>query len=174
LDIDFTNIRYLKTGTPLQQQAHTVLVTSRIMDKLAVYTPLLCGTIPINIAIAGSDLDIICQWQNKETFLSDITSLFSGYEDFSIRENTSIDAVIASFICEGFPVEIFGQSIPTQEQNAYQHMIIEHKILQQKGEAFRNKIIALKEQGYKTEPAFAAVLSLMGDPYTALLQHKIH
>lgn len=145
----------------------------QILKKLKAYTPLLCGTIPINLAITGSDLDIICQWLNKETYVTHITSLFSGYDDFSIRQNTAIDAVIASFTCDGFPVEIFGQSISTQEQNAYQHMVIEHKILQQKGEAFRNEIIVLKQQGYKTEPAFAKLLGLEADPYTALLHYKL-
>lgn len=143
------------------------------MEKLTAYTPLLCGTIPINIAIAGSDLDIICQWQHKEVFTSEITMLFSGYNDFIIRDNTAINAVIASFICDGFPVEVFGQSIPTTAQHAYRHMLIEHKILEQRGEVFRKKIIRLKEQGYKTEPAFAKLLGLESNPYTALLEYKI-
>nr|WP_322625240.1 DUF4269 domain-containing protein [uncultured Flavobacterium sp.] len=170
---DFTDIGYLKAGTPLQQQAYNVLVQHQIMEKLAAYTSLLCGTIPINIALTGSDLDIICQWQNKETFITDITTLFAGYEHFSIRENNAIDAVIASFVCDGFPIEVFGQSIPTTEQNAYRHMIIEHEILLLKGEAFRNEIIILKQQAYKTEPAFAKLLGLEGNPYTALLHYKI-
>jgi hypothetical protein len=173
LAIDFTDISYLKDGTPLQQHAYNVLVKHHIMEKLTAYTPLLCGTIPINIAITGSDLDIICQWQNKETFIGNTTTLFAGYEDFSIRENKAIGAVIASFTCDGFPIEVFGQSIPTTEQNAYRHMVIEHKILLQQGEAFRNGIITLKQQGYKTEPAFAKILDLEGDPYTALLHYKI-
>lgn len=171
--IDFTDISYLKAGTPLQQQAYNVLIQHQIMEKLVAYTPLLCGTIPINIAINGSDLDIICQWQNKETFITDLTTLFAEQDDFSIWENKAIDAVIASFICNGFPIEVFGQSTPTTEQNAYLHMVIEHKILMQQGEAFRNEIIILKQQGYKTEPAFAKLLGLEGDPYTALLHYKI-
>ncbi len=34
-----------------------------------------------------------------------------------------------------------------------------------KSKAFRQEIIALKKQGYKTEPAFAMALGLKGDPY---------
>lgn len=170
--IDFTNISYLKAGTPLQQQAYNVLVQHQIMEKLLAYTPLLCGTIPIDIAITGSDLDIICQWQNKEAFVTNITTFFAGYDDFSTWKNEAIDAVIASFICDGFPIEIFGQNTPTLEQNAYRHMVIEHKILLQQDEAFRDEIISLKEHGYKTEPAFAKLLGLEGDPYTVLLHYK--
>jgi len=49
-------------------------------------------------------------------------------------------------------------------------MLIENKILEQEGKQFRKKIIALKEQGYKTEPAFATLLGLEGNPYEALLE----
>lgn len=51
-------------------------------------------------------------------------------------------------------------------------MIIEHKILIEKGEDFRLQVIQLKEQGYKTEPAFAHLLDLSGDPYDELLKFK--
>ena len=50
-------------------------------------------------------------------------------------------------------------------------MIIEHHILQQEGEDFKRKVVALKESGMKTEPAFAQLLGLDGDPYLALLEY---
>ncbi|MNL87641.1 hypothetical protein D3C87_2168830 [compost metagenome] len=53
-------------------------------------------------------------------------------------------------------------------------MIIEHKILQSKGENFRLKIIKLKQKGYKTEPAFGFLLDLKGNPYQELLNYKIN
>lgn len=49
-------------------------------------------------------------------------------------------------------------------------MLIEYKILEQQGEEFRKEILELKERGYKTEPAFALLLGLQGNPYEALLQ----
>jgi hypothetical protein len=52
-------------------------------------------------------------------------------------------------------------------------MLIEHHLLNYYDEEFRLKIVSLKEQGYKTEPAFAKVLNLKGDPYQALLNYKI-
>ncbi len=52
---------------------------------------------------------------------------------------------------------------------AYRHMIIEYRILLEKGEAFRQSIVELKRQGMQTEPAFALLLGLKGDPYTELL-----
>ena len=55
----------------------------------------------------------------------------------------------------------------------YLHMVIEYKILLQKGESFRQQVIALKQSGLKTEPAFAQLLGLPGNPYTALLEFNI-
>jgi len=49
-------------------------------------------------------------------------------------------------------------------------MLIEHKLLSTKGEKFRQDIIDLKNQGYKTEPAFAKLLGLGGDAYEELLK----
>ena len=51
-------------------------------------------------------------------------------------------------------------------------MIIENEILKEQGEEFRKKIIELKIQGYKTEPAFAKLLQLSGNPYEAILNFK--
>lgn len=52
-------------------------------------------------------------------------------------------------------------------------MVIEHEILKSRDEEFRLEIIKLKQNGYKTEPAFAHLLGLKGDPYIALLEYKI-
>ncbi len=48
-------------------------------------------------------------------------------------------------------------------------MVIEHKLLLERGEEFRLKIVDLKKQGYKTEPAFAMLLGLENDPYNEML-----
>ncbi|WP_343330978.1 DUF4269 domain-containing protein [Polaribacter staleyi] len=55
-------------------------------------------------------------------------------------------------------------------QNAYRHMIVENKILKEKGFEFKQSIKKLKSNGTKTEPAFAKLLGLEGNPYTELLK----
>jgi len=52
-------------------------------------------------------------------------------------------------------------------------MIIEHEILKAKGENFRLEIIKLKQNGYKTEPAFGVLLDLNENPYLELFHYKI-
>ncbi|WP_415326157.1 DUF4269 domain-containing protein [Chryseobacterium sp. MMS23-Vi53] len=171
--IDFTTIDYLKNGNDKQKRAYEILSKYLIFEKLKDYSPILAGTIPIEIDIEGSDLDIICEVDLKfeEDFLDDL--MFSKF----IPNDTDIEyplidgqkCITLNFILEGFPIEIFGQNKPTTEQNAYRHMIAEHKILQKKGENFKQKIIELKKKGIKTEPAFGMLLGLE-NPYEDLLK----
>ena len=80
---------------------------------------------------------------------------------------------MAKFSTQTFTIEFFGQNTPVQQQHAYKHMLIEHKILQKMGPEFKAAIIKLKKEGLKTEPAFAKLLGLTGNPYTALLEITI-
>lgn len=173
--IDFTTIDYLKNGNSKQTQAYEVLTQHHILSDILEFEPILAGTIPIAIDIESSDLDIICYWKNKTEFIEKLDVTFGDKDNYTIRE-TVIDnreSIIASFKIDPFEFEIFGQNLPTQQQNAYRHMIIEHKILQSKDKNFRSEIIKLKQKGYKTEPAFAFLLGLNGDPYAELLKYKI-
>lgn len=169
----FDTIDYLKTGNARQQRAYDVLTNHRILAQLEPFSPVLVGTIPINIDIESSDLDVICQWFDKSEFAAALHSLFSHYPNFTFWENTAHQAVVAHFIVDGFEIEVFGQNIPTFQQNAYRHMLVEDKLLAKYGEEFRQQIISLKRQGYKTEPAFALALGLEGDPYLTLLTVEV-
>ena len=51
-------------------------------------------------------------------------------------------------------------------------MLVEHRILLERGKAVRQQIIAIKRQGMKTEPAFCLLLGLKNDPYWALLDFE--
>lgn len=168
--INFLNISYLQFGNEKQKKAYQVLTAHHIFEKLVAFTPILAGTIPINIDIESSDLDIICYIQDKKVFITILTTLFQGEKGFKITENPSFQSIKANFFLDAFEFEIFGQATPTVHQNAYRHMLIEYRILLEKGETFRQEIINLKNQGIKTEPAFAALLGLNGNPYDALLK----
>lgn len=170
--IDFTQPDYLKTGTVRQQQAYRVLTQYRVLEKLALFDPILTGTIPLNIAIETSDLDLICCFADAVVFQESVRHSFGGEKDFKEFTPKNPGAVAASFWLDGFELEIFGQAIPTQQQPAYRHMLVEHKILTEQGEVFRQQIIELKKQGYKTEPAFGKLLGIHGNVYEELLKWK--
>lgn len=174
MDIDFTKIDYLKNGNDRQKHAYAALTNHNIMTGLKQFDPILVGTIPINIDIQNSDLDIICFYQNRNAFVKIIHNRFCHFDNYTIREpdEKELAAVIANFKVDDFEIEIFGQNIPTKKQIAYRHMIVEYKLLCERDEAFRQTIIELKKQGHKTEPAFAIALGLSGNPYLELLRYE--
>jgi len=173
--IDFSNLIYLKSGNERQKRAYEVLEKYQIFEKLKPYSPVLAGTIPIEIDIENSDLDIICEvnLEFEKDFLDNITANRLVPADTEVKiENIIINgekSIILNFMLEEFPIEIFGQNIPSTEQNAYRHMLAEYKILKEKGADFKHKIIDLKKQGVKTEPAFGLLMELE-NPYEDLLK----
>ncbi|MCH7408341.1 DUF4269 domain-containing protein [Belliella sp. DSM 111904] len=169
--MDFSNISYLLNGSERHKRAHRLLDSLDVFGVLQSYRPILVGTFPINIDIESSDLDIICTYEYAEDFKQNLIDYFGSLPGFEIREAMKHTgySVIACFFVGDFEIEIFGQKTPTKDQYAFRHMLIEYGLLLKMGEEFRQEIIALKRQGFKTEPAFAKLLGLKGDPYEALL-----
>ena len=173
--IDFTTLDYLKTGNEKQKRAYDVLVKHHIFEKLKDFSPILAGTIPIEIDIEGSDLDIICEVDLR--FEEDFLDIIMFSKLIPVEVDVEVEypilngekCITLNFILEDFPIEIFGQNKPSVEQNAYRHMIAEYKILKEKGEDFKQKIIELKKKGIKTEPSFGMLLGLE-NPYEDLLK----
>lgn len=174
--IDFTKPDYLKVGNEKQKRAYEVLTRYRIFEVLDYYSPILTGTVPIEIDTDESDLDIICELDFKfeEDFLDDIAFSKIIPSEADVRVEYPVingeKSIVINFIVEDFPIEIFAQNKPTTQQNAYLHMIAEYRILQEKGEEFKQKIIDLKKKGIKTEPAFGLLLNLE-NPYEDLLKY---
>ncbi|PEL48344.1 DUF4269 domain-containing protein [Bacillus toyonensis] len=166
----FTSITYLQSGNDKQQKVYDVLNTLNIMEDLTLYSPVLCGTIPIRIDTLQSDLDIVMEVHNFDVFEQEMRSLYGSYEGFKIKKKKikNTESIKVNFKFEGFEFELFAQPKPVRSQNAYKHMIVEHMILMQNPH-IREEIIRLKEQGIKTELAFAQVLKIDGDPYEELI-----
>ena len=141
--IHFEDILYLEKGNKIQKKAFQLLKSLNIMDLLARFDPILVGTIPINIAIEGSDLDIICYWEDKAEFERIIKGRFSDSRGFTISESDYSGelSVVSNFMAGNFKVEIFGQNIPTRFQNGYLHMLAEYHLLNEHGEGFRQKVL---------------------------------
>jgi hypothetical protein len=142
------------------------------MERLQGFSPRLVGTFPIGLQVEGSDLDIICEVYDFEAFKKQVRECFSLLEGFSLSDRfvKDIRRCVAQFELAGCPVELFGQSIPAEEQNGYRHMIVEGRLLALFGEELKQRVISLKRSGIKTEPAFASVLQLEGDPYEEILK----
>ncbi len=171
--INFKDISYLKEGNTKQKKAFITLTDLKIFEILRPFTPVLTGTIPIKIDIDNSDLDIICFCKDLNEFKKILIKSFGKQNNFEILNKIirNHKTIIVRFTSKNFIIEIFGQDRPINQQEAYLHMLIEYKILQEKGESFRKQIIKLKKQAYKTEPAFAKLLGIKGDPYLELLNY---
>ncbi|BAX79495.1 DUF4269 domain-containing protein [Labilibaculum antarcticum] len=169
--MNWQDISYLNSGSAIQRRAYKSIMKLQIYNLLAEYSPILTGTIPIGISIESSDLDITCRYMDADNFEKKMKSLFGEQKEFKIqqKEKNGYWVVVASFTYQDFPFEIFGSLFPGTDQNSYRHMLIEHRILQLLGEDFKQKVIQLKKEGLKTEPAFAKLLKLDGDPYQQLL-----
>jgi len=169
---DFTNINYLKHGNIKQQNAYKVLKNLDIFNVLKKFDPILVGTIPINIDIENSDLDIACEVQDFEEFQKLVEDRYSMHHKFHINNNSTDNEVIltVNFYVEDIEIEIYAQSLNSCKQNGYRHMVVEDRILRLGGERTREEIVILKKSGLKTEPAFARYLGIDGNPYDELLK----
>lgn len=166
---DFRTIEYLKSGTWKQQECYRALSSLRVFEILAPYAPVLVGTFPLGIEVEGSDLDIVCQADDLLGLRSLLEKEFGRLSDFSVKISGGNDVLTCNFMVEGFPVEVYASAQNPLQGNGYRHMRIEFRLLDLLGDAFKEEIITLKRAGVKTEPAFARVLGLEGDPYRAVL-----
>jgi hypothetical protein len=138
---------------------------------LAAYDPRIAGTLPLGIGRPDSDIDVLCHAPDAQAFAHDVWSAFGNQTGFSMRQWTGDERpVIASFRAHGWPFEIFGHPSPVSEQRGWRHFTIERRLLELGGKTFQRAIRDRRAEGTKTEPAFAGVLGLSGDPYLGLLE----
>lgn len=171
MDIDFTQLGYLLKGNDRQKKVYELLYKNKVFEILKEFSPILVGTVPIGIDLPESDLDILCQFEVQDEFIRFVRFHFENKPQFKLKVQSTYEfpTVVVNFILEDVQIEIFGQTLPTNQQNGYLHMLVEHKLLQENGSKFKERIIDLKRKGLKTEPAFAKVLGLSGDPFRAIL-----
>lgn len=167
---------YLLAGTPRQQEVYRLLSSAGLFDALREYSPCLAGTIPLQVDIPESDADIICEVKNHAAFEQVIRERFRCREGFTMKHSkvqeravTLAQFVLSDEVSQALTVEIFGQSLPVKEQNAYRHLVVEARLLRLAHKEAHVQIRRLKSQGIKTEPAFAQYFGITGEPYQALL-----
>ncbi|MBZ0295491.1 MAG: DUF4269 domain-containing protein, partial [Anaerolineae bacterium] len=143
---DWLNCAYLRQGSPRQQAAYAALEALNIFTVLRPYSPVLTGTIPLDIDTEHSDLDIICEAHDLNTFEADLQNYFGSLDGFQIRaaKHTRQPALVAGFHYGDFEIEVFGQAQPVTRQNAYRHLLVEARLLAIGGEPARQTIRQLK------------------------------
>lgn len=164
---DWKDITYLKHGNARQRKVYDILLRLEILDRLEDFSPIVVGTIPLGLDIESSDLDIVCQFEEKKEIESILLEYYSHYENFTIRQ-MGIDAYAYNFWFEGCEIEIYASKVPTEESNSYRHLLIASRLLSLYGDEFRENVIQLKKEGYLTEPAIAKLLDLHGETYETI------
>ena len=163
-------LSHLQCGTNKQNEAYKVLLKSQVFELLKEFQPFLAGTIPLDVYVDSSDLDIICQSRDLNDFLLKAGEHFAGYSGFkcfttSIR---GVESAVIQFDYCDFAFELFCQDVPVTEQMAVVHFEVEKKLLDLGGENAKDGIRELKKAGMATEPAFAHYFGIEGDPYIEL------
>lgn len=165
------DLTYLNRGSERQRDAFRVLIELDLFSVLADFEPKLAGTFPLGIEIPTSDLDVLCCAEDLDYFTQIVTAMYGDEDEFEVRrtEKNDFPTVICNFRVQNIPVEVFAQPRPTEEQNAYRHLVAEARLLREAGEEAVVAIRNLKLEGMKTEPAFGQYFCLPNDPYEALL-----
>jgi len=168
------DIAYLREGDPVQQAVYEAIQGSGMMERLAAYTPVPAGSYPIGVYLPGSDIDIICCFTDRDIFYHELALFVQAFNKHSmtIKAIRAMPSVIGRFEYGGFEFEVFGQAVSIERQYAFRHMLVEHRLLRERGDGFRREVIALKRNGLTTEEAFSFLLGIAGDPYEGLLKQE--
>ena len=148
------------------KRVYEAVVESLVLEKFKDHEPLIVGTFPLGLEQKNSDIDILLSSNNFPELKEKIEDQFSEYENFSIEIKN--DFLLSRFSLNQIPFEIYCSSISSSSQRAFRHFQVEERLLKLGGNWFREKVLALRREGLKTEPAFAQALNLLGDPYEAL------
>ena len=146
------------------------LARTGLLARLAPFDPHVAGTPPLGLDLPSSDIDLLCFAPDPVAFAHAVWDSCAGHDGFRMHQWVGADRpVVASFTAGGWCFEIFGQARPVALQHGWRHFLAERRLLVMGGERFRAAVMRQRHRGAKTEPAFAAVLALPGDPYQAML-----
>lgn len=157
-------------GAPGRPGWRVALRRSGALPRLAGFTPHVAGTPPLRLDTPASDIDLLCHAPDPQAFARHLWREFGAERGFALWQwRGASRPVLARFQAQGWAFEIFGAAEPVAEQAGWRHFVVERRLLALGGTKLRRAVRAARQRGMKTEPAFASVLGLEGDPYAALL-----
>ena len=141
-----------------------------VLEVLTPFDPRVAGTPPLGLELPDSDIDVLCFALDPHRFTDTVWRAFSDAPAFTAKQWVDPPrAVIACFEVAGWRIEVYGEATPIERQRGWRHFAVERRLLAIGGPNFRAAVLAVRRQGIKTEPAFATVLGLSGDPYIAMV-----
>lgn len=179
MQFDLYSIDYLKSGSARQQRAYESLAKLEIFPKIRSWMgdeiglgedPALAGSLPLDLALDESDLDIITYAPDLKEFSKLLQKEFGSLEGYQSSRGIvlGVATLITKFRFHGEDYEIFTQANLVPRQNSVIHLLVEARLLELGSPAFRERIWKMRLAGEKTEPAFGLALGLE-EPYRELL-----
>ncbi|PKR48494.1 hypothetical protein COO20_24050 [Thalassospira marina] len=176
---DFTGLQGLHRPQAGARGANCAasLQESGIWQALSAFGPAVAGTIPLGLDLPGSDIDILLEVSDTQRFTAFCDQNFAGLDGYQRHDRAATAnvgaAVVVQFMLPAgqYPaeeVELFATNRPVMDQYGFRHMVVEARLIWLCGDAFAQQVRALKKAGLKTEPAFATLLGIPGDPYLGL------
>lgn len=153
------------------ERIFSALKRSQVLKCLRPFRPLVGGTFPLDLHVAASDVDIFVSG-DFDLIRSALAEKFESMSEFHVYESTvhGQPSLIVGFQFDGVKFEVFAQAhLPTVRQQGVLHFLAEERLLKLGGASLHKKIRNIREQGAKTESAFAKALGLKGDPFAELL-----
>lgn len=152
---------------------HRVLDALGLREALKPYRSRIVGTMPLGLHTADSDIDVLVEVQDLEAFAALMERTYGDRDDFSLSRRGADaadgEAVVVRLDTAVYPVEVHAQVRPMVEQRPYRHYAMANRLLRLGGADLREQVLALKEEGQATEPAFVQVLGLDGVDASASL-----
>ena len=152
------------------KQIFNALSDSKILESFKKYTPFVAGTFPLGVQVKNSDLDILMFSQNLDQLSSELKVSYGHLSDYKVERGPvdGMDSLIVNFIFDSVPFQVFAQNRPVVFQKAFVHFQIEERLLKMGGDKFQRAVKKLRQEGLKTEPAFAQLLGIKKDPYNEM------
>lgn len=148
-------------------RADAAFAQLRIRELLAPFDPVNVSSLASGLGLEGSDLDVACDLR-APGFEEAARAAFGSHEGFELRASGGGRTLVA-FAGPGLRVELVGEPLPVERQQAYRHAVAHRCAVEAGGPALAAAVRELRRRdGLKTEPALAAVLGLPGDPYAAV------
>src|SRR4051794_2343577 len=113
-----------------------------LWEALAEYTPALAGSVPLDIDLEDSDLDVICEAHDFAAFIRDLREMYGERSSFGVSREVEqgVETVFAWFTHDGWGVELFAQPVPVAQQYACLHLLVEARLLEIGGKPSRDAI----------------------------------
>ena len=161
----------MTTNFPSLKDAASILDQADIFKHLANFDPKWVGSIPLDVHGPGADADICCHGGDLDDFQAALKSAFGQIDGYKVTDSDYLGerSILAKFIVEGLPVEVYGRTRPVETHESYIHWLAENRLLKLADDRLRDDVRAVKRTGLKTEPAFTQCLKLGGDPFIEML-----